>query len=78
MVDPLGRARGILIVASTLILGMAGFFLAIFAGFGHWRIGLGIACAAGLGLIAPGRRYLQLRRAPGRDRRRQDGDRGDR
>ena len=44
----LRRRLGVAVVASVLLGGLMAFFLAIFAGFGRWRVGLGIDA-----LIAP-------------------------
>ena len=43
-VEPIGnqlrRRTGVVAVATSLLSGFMLFFLAIFAGFGHWKIGL--------------------------------------
>ncbi len=56
------RRFGVVAVASVLFLGLCLFFVAIFAGFGRWKIGLALA-----GMIAPilawiWRDYFRLRR----------------
>ena len=50
--DPIDRQMerrwGVVVVVSVLFLSLSLFFVAIFAGFGHWRIGLVLA-----GMIVP-------------------------
>ena len=41
--DQLGRRLGVAIAATILFGGLMAFFLAIFVGFGHWRVGLTIS-----------------------------------
>ena len=68
----LARRRGVVIAASVLLVGLIGFILAIFAGFGRWEIGLGLGgCLFGVPLGWIWWDYLWLRRAVHRFEREQ-------